>query len=115
MFAAQQKLDNMIAFTDYNNMQIDGNVSDICDIAPLAEKWKAFGWNTIEVENGHDVDAIDKAIVAAKSADKPSMIILKTVKGKGVKFIEEMGFGNHSIPMTKEVMEQALAEVRGTN
>lgn len=115
MFAAQQKLNNVIAFTDYNNMQIDGNVSDICDIAPLAEKWKAFGWNTIEVENGHDVDAIDKAIVAAKSADKPSMIILKTVKGKGVKFIEEMGFGNHSIPMTKEVMEQALAEVRGTN
>ncbi|MFR1215368.1 MAG: hypothetical protein ACLSCV_12305 [Acutalibacteraceae bacterium] len=48
-----------------------------------------------------------------KQADKPSMIILNTVKGKGVKFIEEMGFGNHSIPMTKEQMEAAIAEIRG--
>lgn len=115
MFAAQQKLDNVIAFTDYNKMQIDGNLDDVCSIAPLADKWRAFGWNTIEVEDGHNLDAIDAAIVSAKASDKPSMIILHTVKGKGVSFIEEMGFGNHSIPMTAEIMEKALAEVRGTN
>lgn len=113
MFAAQQKLDNVIAFTDYNNMQIDGNLSDICDLAPLAEKWRAFGWHTIEID-GHDLDAIDAAIAEGKTADKPTMIILKTIKGKGVTFIEEMGFGNHSIPMPADVMERALAEVRGT-
>ena len=113
MFGAQQKLSNVIAFTDYNNMQIDGDVSDICDIADLGAKWRAFGWHTIELEDGHDLAAIDAAITEAKQADKPSMIILNTVKGKGVKFIEEMGFGNHSIPMTKEQMEAAIAEIRG--
>ena len=76
-------------------------------------KWRAFGWHTIELEDGHDIAAIDAAITEAKQADKPSMIILNTVKGKGVKFIEEMGFGNHSIPMTKEQMEAAIAEIRG--
>ena len=113
MFGAQQKLNNVIAFTDYNNMQIDGDVSDICDIADLGAKWRAFGWHTIELKDGHDIAAIDAAITEAKQADKPSMIILNTVKGKGVKFIEEMGFGNHSIPMTKEQMEAAIAEIRG--
>lgn len=112
MFAAQQKLDNVIAFTDYNGMQIDGDLPDICALEPLADKWKAFGWDTQEID-GHDLAAIDRAITNAKQSDKPSMIILKTVKGKGVSFIEKLGFGNHSIPMTKEQMEQALAEVKG--
>ncbi len=113
MFASQHKLDNVIAFTDYNRMQIDGDLEDICSLEPLADKWTAFGWNTIEVADGNDVDQIDRAIAQAKQADKPSMIILHTVKGKGVKFIEEMGFGNHSIPMTREQMEAAIAEVKG--
>ncbi len=112
MFAAQQKLDNVIAFTDYNNMQIDGDLPDICDLSSLVDKWTAFGWNTVEID-GHDLEAIDLAITNAKKSDRPNMIILDTVKGKGVKFIEEMGFGNHSIPMTKEQMELALAEVKG--
>ena len=64
MFGAQQKLSNVIAFTDYNNMQIDGDVSDICDIADLGAKWRAFGWHTIELEDGHDLAAIDAAITA---------------------------------------------------
>lgn len=112
MFAAQQKLDNVIAFTDYNHMQIDGDLSDICDLSSLADKWTAFGWNTVEID-GHDLEAIDRAITDAKKSDRPSMIILDTVKGKGVKFIEDMGFGNHSIPMTAEEMKLALAEVKG--
>ncbi len=113
MFGAQQNLSNVIAFTDYNNMQIDGDVSDICSLGDLAGKWRAFGWHTIEVENGHDLQAIDAAITQAKAADKPSMILLKTVKGKGVKFIEELGFGNHSIPMSKEQTDAAIAEIQG--
>lgn len=112
MFAAQQKLNNVVAFTDYNRMQIDGDLPDICDLSPLADKWTAFGWDTVEID-GHDLEAIDRAITNAKKSDRPSMIVLDTVKGKGVKFIEELGFGNHSIPMTKEQMEAALAEVKG--
>lgn len=112
MFAAAQKLDNVIAFTDYNHMQIDGNVEDVCDLAPLADKWRAFGWDTVQID-GHDLDAIDSAIENAKKSDKPSMIILDTIKGKGVKFIEEMGYGNHSITMGPDVVAQALAELKG--
>ncbi len=112
MFAAHQKLNNLIAFTDYNNMQIDGNASDVCDLAPLADKWRAFGWDTVEID-GHDLNAIDQAISNAKRTDKPSMIILDTIKGKGVKFIEEMGYANHSITMDEETTRKALAEVRG--
>ena len=113
MFGAARKLNNIIAFTDYNNMQIDGDLTDICDLGDLAAKWRAFGWNTIVLENGHDLKAIDDAVTQAKQADMPSMILLKTVKGKGVKFIEELGFGNHSIPITKEQMDAAIAEIRG--
>ncbi len=115
MYAAQQKLPNLIAFTDYNGMQIDGDLDDICSIAPLADKWRAFGWNVIEVADGNDVSAIDTAITCAKAADKPTMIILDTIKGKGVSFIEKMGYSNHSITMTEELTQSALAEVRGEN
>lgn len=66
MFASQQKLDNLIAFTDYNKMQLDGMVEDICAIEPLEDKWKSFGFNVIKVENGNDCDEIDKAISDAK-------------------------------------------------
>lgn len=113
MFAAQQKLDNVIAFTDYNKMQIDGTVDEICDIAPLDDKWRSFGWNVIVVNDGNNVDEIDAAINAAKFAVKPSMIILNTVKGKGVSFVESAGVGNHSMPVSKEQMEAGLAELGG--
>lgn len=113
MFAAHQKLDNVIAFTDYNKLQLDGRIEDICDIAPLDEKWKAFGWNTIMVEDGNDCDQIDRAITEAKLSDKPSMIILNTVKGKGIRFAEEAGTSNHSMPISRELLDQALAELEG--
>lgn len=113
MFAAHQKLDNVIAFTDCNKMQIDGTTDEICGIEPLDEKWRAFGWNVIVVKDGHDVDEIDRAINAAKGADKPTMIILNTIKGKGVSFVEQAGVGNHSMPVSKEQMEAGLAELRG--
>lgn len=113
MFAAQQKLDNVIAFTDYNKMQIDGTVDEICGLDPLDDKWRAFGWNVIVVEDGNDVNQIDDAINCAKHSSKPSMIILNTVKGKGISFVEKAGVANHSMPISKEEMEAGLAELGG--
>ncbi len=113
MFAAHHKLNNVIAFTDYNKMQIDGTIDEICSLSPLDEKWRSFGWNVLVAENGNDCDQIDQAITKAKNADKPSMIILNTVKGKGISFAEFAGVGNHSMPISKEQMEEGLLELGG--
>ena len=113
MFAAHQKLDNVIAFTDYNKLQLDGKVEDICGIEPLDKKWEAFGWNVINVEDGNNCEQIDNAITLAKKADKPSMIILNTIKGKGISFAEKAGVNNHSMPISKELMEEGLKELGG--
>jgi Transketolase, N-terminal subunit len=111
MYAAQMKLDNLIAFTDYNKMQIDGTISQINELSPLDKKWESFGWNVI-VTDGNDIDAVDAAITAAKKCvGKPTMIIANTIKGKGVSFIEAKGVGNHSMPITEEQVTAALAEL----
>jgi transketolase len=113
MYAAQQKLDNLIAFTDYNRLQLDGWVADINNLEPLTEKWRSFGWNVIDVD-GHDVEAINSAIILSKlNMGKPSMIILHTTKGKGISFVEENVLGNHSMTISKEQHKQALAELGG--
>ena len=112
MFAGHYKLSNLIAFTDYNKLQIDGTVEEVMGIAPLDMKWKAFGWNVIVVKDGHDVAEIAAAVeTAKKSQEKPTMIILNTIKGKGVKFVEAAGVGNHNMPVTEEQRLQALAEL----
>ena len=116
MFAAAKKLDNLIAFTDYNKLQIDGPVSEVNDIAPLAEKWSAFGWNVIDVEDGNDVDLVLAAVEHAKlgrGSEKPTMVILNTRKGCGVKWIEELGAGNHNTNVSEEQARAAIAEIRG--
>lgn len=110
--AAQFKLDNLIAFTDNNRMQIDGNTEDIAGVEPLDDKWRAFGWN-VAVVDGHDIAEIHNAITEAKkSKGKPTMIILNTIKGKGVSFIEAMGASNHSMPVTEEQRIKALEELK---
>ncbi len=112
MFAAQKKLNNLIAFTDYNKLQIDGSIAEVMDLAPLDAKWEAFGWNTIVVRDGHDVAEITSAVRAAKQCqDKPSMIILNTVKGKGVRFVEAAGAANHNMTMSAEQRLAALQEL----
>jgi len=111
MFAAHQKLSNLIAFTDYNKFQLDGSTAEINSIEPLDKKWEAFGWQVYTVD-GHDVDAIDGAITDAKKSDKPVMIILNTVKGKGVGFIEAKGAGCHNMPLSAEETALALEEIR---
>ena len=116
MFAAAKKLDNLIAFTDYNKLQIDGPVAEVNDIAPLAEKWAAFGWNVIDVEDGNDLDQVEAAIEHAKlgrGGEKPTMVILNTKKGCGVKWIEDLGAGNHNTNVTEEQAQAAIAEIRG--
>jgi transketolase len=113
MFAANAKLNNLIAFTDNNHAQIDGFTKDINRIDPIDQKWKAFGWNVISVADGNDTAQIDEAIQKAKQSQskKPTMIILNTVKGKGVSFIEKIGFANHNMTFSKEQLELALKEL----
>lgn len=114
MFASHKKLSNLIAFTDYNKLQLDGKTEDICSIEPLADKWRAFGWNVIEVKNGNSCEEIDKAITLAKSSNLPTMIILHTVKGHGISFAENAGVKNHSMTVSKEMFEQGLKELEET-
>ena len=116
MFAAAKKLDNLIGFTDYNKLQIDGPVAQVNDVAPPAEKWAAFGWNVIDVEDGNDVDQVEAAVEHAKlglGGGKPTMVILNTVKGCGVKWIEDLGAGNHNTKISEEQAAAAIAAIRG--
>lgn len=111
MFAGSQKLDHLIAFTDYNKMQIDGTVEDINNIHPLDKKWEAFNWH-VQVIDGHDVMAIKNAIETAKKVSgKPSMIILNTIKGKGASFCEG-DVGSHNMPVTEEMMNDAIKRLQ---
>lgn len=88
MAAAHYKMDNLIVFVDRNMQMIDGPVEKIMGLEPLADKWKAFGWETIGI-NGHDLNEIARSIEHAKKIkDKPTVIIAKTIKGKGVDFME---------------------------
>ncbi len=112
MFAAHHKLDNLIALTDFNNAQISGWVEDVNGIEPLADKWRAFGFRVIEVRDGNDIRQVLNAIQQAHdTVGKPTMIILHTVKGKGVSFVEQAGYDNHSMPVTEQLKEQALREL----
>ena len=116
MFAAAKKLDNLIAFTDYNKLQIDDEVAKVNDIAPLAEKWAAFGWNVIDVEDGNDVEQVSEAVRHAKlgiGSGRPTMVILNTKKGCGVKWIEDLGAGNHNCKISEEQSEEAIRAIRG--
>ncbi len=113
MTSAHQKLDNVVGILDNNGLQIDGWVRDIKGIEPIGDKWRAFGWEVIEID-GHDMSsilpAIDKA-VAVKG--KPSLIWAHTVKGKGVSFMENKA-SFHGLAPTKDELEKALLELSTT-
>lgn len=88
MSAAHYKTSNLCAFVDHNGLQIDGSVHDVMEVAPVAEKFRAFGWNTVEID-GHDIGAILSALDQARDyEDGPTMVVAHTVKGKGVSFAE---------------------------
>lgn len=110
MFAAQYKLDNLIAFTDYNMMQIDGITDEVMSLGDIEGKWNTFGWFTQRV-NGHDIAAMKKAIAKAnEQKGKPSMIILDTIKGKGAAFCEGK-VANHNMAFDLTVANEAIAQL----
>lgn len=112
LYGAQMKLDNLVAFTDYNGLQIDGATAEVNDLDPLDKKWKSFGWS-VQTVDGNDLAAVDAAVERAKNAKgKPNMIILKTIKGKGVSFAEAAGTANHNMTVSEEQRAGALAEIR---
>lgn len=112
MFAAHNKLNNLIAFTDYNKMQIDGYIHEVNNLEPLADKWRSFNWHTIEAD-GHDVEEIYNAIREGLSQEeKPTMIILHTVKGKGA-FFSEGKVTSHNMPIKEEELKIALTTLKG--
>jgi transketolase len=111
MTSAHYKIDNLCAILDYNNLQIDGKVSDVKEIAPLRAKWDAFGWHTIEID-GHDFAKIFAALDEARATNgKPTMIIAHTVKGKGVSFMEGQCEWHGKSPKQEE-RDKAMAELR---
>ena len=111
MASAHYKLDNVTAVLDFNGLQIDGMTDSVMCSAPLTEKWRAFCWHVIEVD-GHDVEALLEAFAEARQVKgKPSIIIAKTVKGKGVSFMENVA-GWHGNAPSVEQGEQALQELR---
>jgi transketolase len=111
MSAAHYKLDNLCAIVDNNNLQIDGKTSEVMNIEPVADKWKAFGWNVLEI-NGHDFDEILKAFEQARVCkEKPTVLVAKTVKGKGVSFMENV-CDYHGKALTGEELEKALEELK---
>lgn len=115
MSASHYGLDNLLAFVDMNGLQIDGKVNEVMNPFPLDEKFKAFGWNVIVLEDGNDLEAVIKACEEAKTVKgKPSVVIAKTVKGKGVSFMENQS-GWHGVAPNKEQCEQALCELEGGN
>ncbi len=108
MFAGNRKLDNLIAFCDNNKMQIDGTTDSVNSVEPIADKWRAFKWNVLTC-NGHDVNAIYDAIQQAKTCKgQPTMIVMDTIKGKGLPFAEGL-VASHSMAVTAEDLEAALA------
>ncbi|MCD7843506.1 MAG: transketolase [Clostridiales bacterium] len=111
LFAAAKKLTKVIAFVDYNKCQIDDYVQNLCALGDIAQKFDSFGWYAQTVEDGNDVEQISAAIANAKAqSDKPSVIVLSTVKGKGYSKIEG-ALSSHNMPVTAEMVDEALAEL----
>lgn len=111
MFACTKKLDHLIGFVDHNHLQIDGPSDEVCYLGDIRQKFESFGWYAQEV-NGHDVEAIYEAIERSKQQkDKPSMIVLDTVKGHGWSAIENT-VGSHSMNVSEEQLAEALEEMQ---
>ena len=111
MSAAKYKLDNLCAFVDLNGLQIDGKTADVMPTAPVDKKFEAFNWNVLTLD-GHDCAAVADALEQAKAAQgRPTVILARTVKGKGVSFMENNA-GWHGKAPNDEQYEQAIAELR---
>jgi transketolase len=110
MAAPFHKADNLVAIVDYNGIQLDGFVKDIMEVSPLADKWRAFGWHTLEI-NGHDPKAVRAAFAeAAATKGKPTAVVAHTIKGKGVSFMENNP-KFHGVAPTQDELKLALQEL----
>lgn len=109
MTANQYSLNNVITFLDYNKLQIDGSNDDVMKVAPVKEKFSAFGWYVQEID-GHNFDEIILAVNNAKKQEKPSIIMANTIKGKGVSFMENQ-VGWHGKAPNQDEYERAVKEV----
>jgi len=111
MCAAHHKVDNLVAIVDYNKLQSDDTNANIMGLEPLAAKFRAFGWQVIETD-GHDLDAILSALEEAyEVTGRPSLLLAHTVKGKGVRSMENIPHWHGSVKLTREQAEQALAQL----
>ncbi|AIY84733.1 transketolase [Clostridium baratii] len=114
MCAAHYKLDNLTIFIDFNGLQIDGDITKVMNPSPIDKKFEAFGWNVLVID-GHNYDEILEAIEKAKNhKGQPTAIVCKTVKGKGVSFMENEASWHGTAP-SKEQCEKAIAEIGGEN
>ena len=112
MSAAHYRLDNVTAFIDHNKLQIDGTNDEVMSVMPIAEKFRAFGWNVVEID-GHDYDAVRGALAIARTTKgRPTAIIAETIKGKGVSFMENQ-VGWHGKAPSAEQCAAAVKELGG--
>lgn len=110
MYAPHYKLDNLCIFVDLNGLQIDGSTKEVMDSSPLDKKFEAFGWNVLTI-NGHDYDEIKNALKTARATKgKPTAVIMKTVKGKGVSYMEN-SVKWHGVAPNEEEYEKAISEL----
>lgn len=109
MFAAAKGLDNLTVIVDNNNLQIDGTLEEVNSSYPITDKFAAFGFHVIEID-GNDLEQIEDAVQQAKTAGKPTAIVQKTIKGKGVSYMEDQ-CGWHGAAPNKEQYDVAMAEL----
>jgi transketolase len=107
LMAAAQKLESLTVFVDYNKWQATGRSNEVLGLAPLADKWAAFGWFVHEID-GHDFSAIEAAVAARDELKRPKIIVAHTVKGKGVSFMEDDNNWHYRIPTADEVRKAAV-------
>jgi transketolase len=110
MSAPKFELSNLCVILDCNNGQIDGPVSQVMPIEPIADKWKAFGWNVLDID-GHNMTEILGAYADARTSKKPTFILARTVKGKGVSFMENQ-IGWHGVAPNAQDTERARKELQ---
>jgi transketolase len=110
MFASHYKLGNLTLFVDTNGLQIDGRTCDVMSVEPIDKRFEAFGWHTVRID-GHDFEQIRTAVLAAEqAADKPSVIVCNTIKGRGVSFMEDKATWHGAAP-SQEEYEKAMSEL----
>jgi len=113
MYAAHHRLASLTAIIDANGRQGEDQTTDILDLEPLAQKLEAFGWQALEV-HGHDIPSLRRALhTAAATTDRPTCIVARTVKGRGVSFMEDVQRWHGSLAPTPEELARALAEITG--